>query len=34
MFMNKNKNKNTQILFSSFTIRYQHDYSKNPKLKP
>ena len=33
MFMNNNRNKNTQILFSSFTICYHHDYSKNPKLK-
>ena len=31
--MNNNRNKNTQILFSSFTICYHHDYSKNPKLK-
>ena len=32
MFKN-NKKKNIQFLFSSFTPRYQHDYSKNPKLK-
>ena len=30
MFMNNTK---TYIIFSSFTTRYQHDYSKNLKLK-
>ena len=32
MFMNNTETR-IQILFSSFTTRYQHDYFKNPKQK-